>query len=124
MGVLFVLGLPLVWVKTLLHALASLAETISSFFYARDRAIEGVIVAEFSLRCPMIGDSAAKRLSCSRVGPGMQCRQGLAFMTQLIPKAEAEVRTRPYRSYRQYGKSGISGKTGNTGPTFVQIESS
>ena len=45
-------------------------------------------------------------------------------MTKLIPKAEAEVRSRPYRSYRQYGKSGISGITGNTGPTFVQIESS
>ena len=45
-------------------------------------------------------------------------------MTQLIPKAEAEVRTRPYRSYRQYGRSGISGITGNAGPTFVQIESS
>ena len=45
-------------------------------------------------------------------------------MTQLIPKAEAEVRLRSYRSYRQYGKSVISGMAGNAGPTFVQIESS
>ena len=45
-------------------------------------------------------------------------------MTQLIPKAEAEVRSRPYRSYRQYGKSVVSVNTGNSGPTFVQIESS
>ena len=40
----------LVWVKILLPALASLAETISSFFYAQDRAIEESYSAEFLLR--------------------------------------------------------------------------
>ena len=39
----------------LLHALAFLAETISPFFYARDRAIEGVLATEFDLRCYVTG---------------------------------------------------------------------
>ena len=43
-------------------------------------------------------------------------------MTQLIPKAEAEVRSRPYLLYRWYGKSIVSCKTSNSVPTFMQIE--
>ena len=40
----------LVWVKIPLPALALLAETISPFFYALDRAIEESYSAEFLLR--------------------------------------------------------------------------
>ena len=46
----WVFFLYLVWVKILLLAIALLPETISLFFYARDRAIEESYSAEFLLR--------------------------------------------------------------------------
>ena len=59
----------LVWVKILLPALALLVETISPFFYARDREIGRVILAEFHLRQSMTGVIfLLSAHSCSRVG--------------------------------------------------------